>query len=251
MTINSYKYGYRIFIVLTCLFSLLNACASTNVFSKFSSGKLKNSLPLFDKDNIEETHSVSIPPFFNDNDNWSGLTQEILSSTKISIVPSEMTANALKAGGNNLDILSPEERAVYLISMTKSLEADAVLNGLIITNDNNSELVLQLLSSKDSRVIWWQAVDFSAKQGAVVQTEQKALLAQMLSPVLQHIGKKEKPVVIPVQPLQPTIETRPKIEIRPVKPAEPQLKTDIKPKPKKKQEKDQKSPAPADNISPM
>jgi len=239
------------YIVIACLFALLSACASTNIFSNFSSGELKNSLPLFDKDKIEETHSVSIPQFFNDNNNWTSLTQEILSSAKLSIIPYEKTANAVKAGKKDLHLLSPEERADHLTALARSLHADAVLNGLILNKDSHNELVLQLLSSKDSRVIWWQSVDFSVKHGAVVQNDQKTLLIKMLSPVLQYIGQKEKPLVSPFKQ-QPKIDALPKIGEQPVVPkTEPQPKIDIKPKPKKELEKDLESPVPDDDFSPM
>ena len=223
----------------------MSACASTSIFSKFSAGELKNSLPLFDKDIIEETHSVSIPAFYNDNNNWRELTHETLLFAKVNIAPSEKVDQAIGAGKKKLSLLSPEERTDYLGLIGKSLHTDAVLNGMVLTRDGRSELVLQLLSLKDSRVIWWQAVEFTLTQGTVVQTEQKALLSKMLSPVLQYIGKKEKPALIPVQ-------QQPKIGEQPAMPGtEPQPKTDIKPKPGKKQEKDIKSPAPEDNFSPM
>lgn len=234
------------FISIASLFALLSACASTGIFSNFSSGEMKNSLPLFEKDNIEKTDSISIPPFFNDNNNWTLLTQEILSSTKITVISTEKTANAIKTSKKDLHLLSPEVRADYLTSIARSLHTDAILNGLILNKDSNSELVLQLLSSKDSRVIWWQSVDFSVKKGAVVQTEQRALLIKMLSPVLQHIGKKKKPIVIPFQSQQPKIGEQPGVPK-----TEHQPKTDIKPKPGEQQEKDLRSPAPADDFSPM
>ena len=76
-------------MALACLLLSMSACASIGVGSKFSAGEMKNSLPLFNKEAVEETHSVSIPAFYNDHNNWRQLTYETLLFATIDIVPSE------------------------------------------------------------------------------------------------------------------------------------------------------------------
>jgi hypothetical protein len=225
-----------LYLALACLLLSLSACASTGVISKFSSGEMKNSLPLFDKDAVEETHSVSIPAFYNDNNNWRQLTYEALLFAKIDIVPFEKTEQAIGAGKKKLSLLSPQERADYLGQIGKSLRTDAVINGMVLTKDNRAELVLQLLSSKDSRVLWWQAADFSMKDDTAAEDQQKALLSGMLSTLIQHIGNKKRPVTAPAKH-QPKTEEQPK--------------TDTLPKTQKKYKKDIKPAPPVDEIGPM
>ena len=223
-------------MALACLLLSMSACASIGVGSKFSAGEMKNSLPLFNKEAVEETHSVSIPAFYNDHNNWRQLTYETLLFAKIDIVPSEKTEQAIGAGKKKLSLLSPQERADYLGQIGKSLRTDAVINGMVLTKDNRPELVLQLLSSKDSRILWWQAADFSMKDGSAIEDQQKALLSKMLSTLIEHIGTKDKPVIAPAKH-QPKTEEQPK--------------TDTSPKTQKKYKKDIKPAPPADEISPM
>jgi len=223
-------------LALACLLLSMSACASTGVGSKFSAGEMKNSLPLFDREAVEETHSVSIPAFYNDNNNWRQLTYKALLFAKVDIVPSEKTEKAMDTGKKKLSLQSPEERADYLGEIGKSLRTDAVLNGMVLTKDNRSELVLQLLSSKDSRILWWQAADFSIKGDISVEDQQTAFLSGMLSTLIWHIGNKEKPVIAP-EKHQPKTEEQPK--------------TDTSPKAQKKYKKDTKPVPPADEISPM
>ncbi len=194
-----FKNKSLLYLALACLLLSMSACASTRVISKSSAGEMKNSLPLFDKDAVEETHSVSIPAFYNDNNNWRQLTYEALLFAKIDIVPFEKTEQAVGAGKKKLSLLSPEERADYLGQIGKLLRTDAVINGMVLSKDNRSELVLQLLSSKDSRILWWQAADLSMKDDTAFQDQQKALLSKMLSTLIQHIGNKEKPVIAPAK----------------------------------------------------
>ena len=202
-----------LYLALACLLLSMSACASTRVISKSSAGEMKNSLPLFDKDAVEETHSVSMPAFYNDNNNWRQLTYEALLFAKIDIVPFEKTEQAVGAGKKKLSLLSPQERADYLGQIGKSLRTDAVINGMVLSKDNRSELVLQLLSSKDSRVLWWQAADLSMKDDTAFQDQQKTLLSRMLSTLIQHIGNKEKPVIAPAKQ-QPITEEPAKTDTR-------------------------------------
>ena len=185
-------------LALACLLLSMSACASTGAFSKFSAGEMKNSLPLFDKEAVEETHYVLIPAFYNDNNNWRQLTNEALLFAKINIVP-EKTEQVIGAGKKKLSLLSPQERVDHLGQLGRSLRTDAVINGMVLTKDNRSELVLQLISSKDSRILWWQAADFSMKDDTDAQDQQKALLSGMLSTLIQYIGTKEKPVIAPAK----------------------------------------------------
>ena len=223
-------------LALACLLLSMSACASIGVGSKFSAGEMKNSLPLFNKEAVEETHSVSIPAFYNDHNNWRQLTYETLLFATIDIVPSEKTAQDIDTGKKKLSLLSPQERTDYLGQIGKSLRTDAVINGMVLTKDNRSELVLQLLSSKDSRILWWQAADFSIKGDTASEDQQKAFLSDMLSTLIEHIGNKEKPVIAPAKH-QPKTEEQPK--------------TDTSPKTQKKYKKDTKPAPPAGEISPM
>lgn len=227
------KNEYLITLALACLLLSMSACASSG---KFSAGEMKNSLPLLDTDAVDETHSVTIPAFYNDNNNWRQLTYETLLFAKINIVPSEKTEQAVVSGKKNLSLLSPQERADYLGQIGKTLRTDAVINGMVLTKDNGSELVLQLISSKDSRILWLQSADFSMKDGAATQDQQKTLLSKMLSTLIEHIGTKDKPVIAPSKH-QPKTEEPPK--------------TDTLPKTQKKYKKDIKPAPPAEEISPM
>ncbi len=212
MTNKYCKNGSLVALALVCLLLSMSACASNRAVSKFSPEEMKNSLPLFDKEAVEETHSVFIPAFYNDNNNWRRLTYEALLFARINIVPSEITEQA--TGKNKLSLLSPQERADYLGRIGKSLRADAVINGMVLAKDNGSELVLQLISSKDSRILWWQAADISLNEATAIGDQQKALVSKMLSTLVEHIGTKDMPVIAPAK-RRPDTKEEPKTDTFP------------------------------------
>jgi hypothetical protein len=141
--------------------------------------------------------------------------------------------------------LKSQERGSALARAGKGLPADAVMNGMILQKDDAAELVIQLISLTDGRVLFWQSVDLSPKDGQIEHEAKKAALTDILAPVLEHAGKKKKsapaaPVIqVPSEPKPVVIEPQP---VAPLKADPP--KTEKKPKKSK--------PArPADTISPM
>ncbi|HAM51987.1 MAG TPA: hypothetical protein DCP92_15345 [Nitrospiraceae bacterium] len=178
-------------VSLIFLLVFLHACASTKALPGFSAGEQKNSLPFMEKKLLEEVHSVAIPPFYGDDAGWRHITGEVIaSSPRLSVIPPEKTDG--KAG--DAFSVMPEERLDFLGNLGKSVEADAVLNGVILNKEKSHELILQLISSEDSRILWWQAVDIHFPAGSLSPSDQKAVLSQMLDPLIAHVGKREKPV---------------------------------------------------------
>jgi hypothetical protein len=72
------------------------------------------------------------------------------------------------------------------------MQTDAVMNGVILDKEGHYEISLQVISSKDSRLIWWQAVDVSFREGALLRSEQQKVLSSLLSPFLALSGQKEQ-----------------------------------------------------------
>lgn len=215
---------------------LLNACAST----QFTVGEQKNSLPLIEKDLIEEVHSVAVATFFGDGNKWKGLAEETLSVRGLSVVA---------AGGTDLSALGPANRREALVKLGRSLRSDAVLNGVLITGEDHSEIILQLISTRDSRLLFWQAADFTHEGGPIDPNAQRDLLSKMFGPLLANIAKREKPAAYrPVR--QPSAETPRKTDIRPAEP-EALPKIEKKPKSDRRQDKGRKGPPVSEDISPM
>ncbi len=231
------------FVIVALSLLLLHACAST----RFSAGEQKNSMPLLEKDMLESVHSVVIAPFFSDSNNWSGLARETLSVRTLSVIP---------AGGADFAVLGPYDRRDALVRLGRSLRADAVLNGVLINREDRHEIIMQLISTKDSRVLFWQAADFTHKEGPIDRGAQQKLLSKMLGPLVANIAKKEGPPA-PPPPQQPKAEaphgivTRPETEARP-KPDAPS-KIEKKPKVDRRRDRDrERAPAPpSEDISPM
>jgi hypothetical protein len=215
---------------------LLHACAST----QFTAGEQKNSLPLMERDLIEEVHSVAVATFFSDSNNWKGLAEETLSIPGLSVVT---------AGGTDLSTLGPDNRREALVKLGRSLRSDAVLNGVLITGVDRGEIIVQLISTKDSRLLFWQAADFTHKGGPIDPNAQRELLSKMFGPLLANIATREKPPA-PPPVRQPVAETPRKPDI---KPAEPEAlpKIEKKPKSDKKQDKGRKPSPASEDISPM
>ncbi len=215
---------------------LLHACAST----QFTAGEQKNSLPLMERDLIEEVHSVAVATFFGDSNNWKGLAEETLSVPGLSVVT---------AGGTDLSTLGPDNRREALVTLGRSLRSDAVLNGVLITGEGRGEIIVQLVSTKDSRLLFWQAADFAYKGGPIDPNAQRELLSKIFGPLLANIAKREKPPT--PQPLQqPVAETLRKTDI---KPAEPETlpKIEKKPRSDRRHDKGRKPSSPPEDISPM
>ncbi len=163
----------------------------------------------------------------------------ITSSPRISVIHSEKTDRIIKESRKDLSNMEPEDRPDFLSKIGRSLQVDAVLNGVILSNDKQHEIILQLISSKDSRILWWQAVEFSFREGSLAPSDQKALLSEMLAPLLSHLGKREKPSPTPAVKSEPKTEEQPKTETPP--------KGGTKPKIERKPDKGTKP----DDISPM
>jgi len=218
---------FRKNIIITAVLLLLAGCASMG--QKFSAGEPKNNLPFMAKDLVEETHSIAVPPFSGDRHSWHEATQEVIAQApKAVLIPQKKLDTAIKAAKKDPALLSPEERIEYAGRLGKSVQADAVLNGMVLSREDRHELILQLVSSKDSRVLWFQAADFTFKDQQITKSDQKELLNKMLSPLIPLLGKREKALM----PAQPKQEMQQKLD--PDQKPEPQLKSDQQPKPDRK-----------------
>lgn len=176
-------------IVISVL--LLFGCAS--VGHKFSAGEPKNSLPFLAKDLVEEVQSIAVPPFSGDSHAWHEAAQVLISQAQKSARISQKKLDAaVKSTKMNPALLSPEERVDFAGKLGRSLQADAVLNGMILSRDDHHELILQLVASRDSRVIWIQAADFSFNGNEISRSDQQQLLDRMLSPLIALLGKRDK-----------------------------------------------------------
>lgn len=217
---------------------LLHACAST----QFTSGEQKNSLPLVEKGLIEEVHSVAVAPFFNDSGNWRGSAEETLATPRLSVVTADRA---------DLSALGPDDRRDALVELARSLGTDAVLNGVLIPGEGRGEIVVQLISTKDSRLLFWQAADFVNKGDRIDPNAQRELLSKMFAPLLANIANRERPPA-PKPSLQPAAETPPKMDKMDTKPEiEAPPKTEKKPKSDRRHDKGRKPSPASEDISPM
>jgi len=252
--------------VLLCVLLFLSSCATKELRSIYdqspsvgptlmSAGEPKNSLPFFDKDLAEGLHTIAVPPFLGDRHNWHELAVEVLSSSKkITVTPSDKINTAMKYSKRDLSSLLPEERPAFMAGLGRAIQADAVMNGIILDKEGHNEIILQVISSNDARLIWWQAVDVSFKEGALSRSEQQKVLSSLLSPFLALAGKREPQPQPQLEPqlkrepeppsgLTPKTDNPPRTETPPVmKPAQ---------KSKKKSHKYQKPLQAPDDISPM
>ena len=224
----------RIALFTAPILFLLAGCAT--VGQKFSAGEPKNSLPFMSKDMAEEMHSIAVPPFSGDGQAWHEAAQEVIAQApKASIIPQKKIDSAVKTARKDPGHLSPEERIEYVSRLGRAVQADAVLNGIILSREDRHELILQLVSSRDSRVLWLQSADFSFKGDQVSRNDQKELLHKLLSPLFPLLGSRDRPVQ-QKQEMQRT---------------EPDQKSDKKSKPSRKPGKGVRpEPAPED-VSPM
>lgn len=182
-------------ILVSAVIVFLPACSA---FRKgFSSGESKNPFPLFEKKMVEEVRSIAVPQFYGDKHNWRNLIRNLLSSEKdVILEPNSRVEQAIKKMNIKLDNVKLENRINVLSSLGQAIGADAVINGVILDKGRSilgireGEIVIQLISSKDGRIIWWQAVNFKYREDAVSKSSQESLIAKMLEPMLSHIGKR-------------------------------------------------------------
>jgi hypothetical protein len=188
-------------IGITAVFVFLAACSTFH--NGFSSGESKNSLPLLEKKMVEEVHSIAVPQFYGDKHNWKNLAQGFLSSEKdISLVSNSKVEQSMKKMNIKLANVKLENRINVLSGLGRSINSDAVINGIILDKGRSfmgvieGEIIMQLISSKDGRVIWWQAVNFRYRENVILKSAQESLLSKMLEPMLSHIGKRgsKKPI---------------------------------------------------------
>lgn len=244
------NYIFRNSFIVSLTLILLTGCASTG--QKFSAAEPKNRLPFLAKDLVEEMQSIAVPPFSGDSHAWHEAAQEVMvRSPKSSLISQKKLDPAIMALKKDPALLSPEERIEYAGRLGRSVNADAVLNGMILSRDNQHELFLQIVASKDSRVLWFQTADFSVQDNQITRSDQKELLNRMLSPLLPLLGRKGKPVPAaqPKQEIQPKIVPDQKPEQQHTTDQQP--RSEKKTRPSKRPLKDVKPPQPADDISPM
>ncbi len=246
-------YSSRFFSLFAflCVLVFLSSCAPIGRYPSVTVGDPKNSLPFFEKDLVEELHSIAVPPFMGDQHTWHELAIEILSSSKrITVTPSGKMNAALKNSKKDLSSLRPEERPAFIAGIGRAMQTDAVMNGVILDKEGHNEMILQVISSKDARIIWWQAVDFTFSNGGMTRPNQKKVLSSLLSPFLMHAGKREVPVQLQTkQEPEPSSRLNPQAE-EPPRPEAPPAKRP-RPNSKKKPVRIQEPLLLPDDISPM
>ncbi len=233
-----------LFIVLA-----LSACAT----SRFIAGDQKNSLPLADRHLIEEVHSVAVAPFYHDDYHWRQLAQEALSSPRLEVISARKVDTAARDTGRDLSGIGPDGRAGVLVKIGRSLQADAVLNGIVLTKEDRHELIIQLISSADSRILFWQAADFTPRDKHIDLDAQRELISRMLAPLVASAAKRGRPLAAP--PAQQKAVEAPMAA--PKRQADQEPKPENQPRPERKQkagkrhEREQKPAVAPEDISPM
>lgn len=233
-----------VFAFLSAL-TLLSSCAPIGRYPSMTTGEPKNTLPFFDKGRVEELYSIAVPPFASDQHNWNELAVEILSSSKrISVTPSRKINAELKNSKGDLSSLRPEERPGFLAALGRTVKTDAVINGVILDKEQQHEIILQVISVKDSRVIWWQAIDFNFRGDSLSRADQKKVLSSLLFPFLERAGIK-KPLSQPQMKEEVPSGLSPQTEEPSVTETPPASNLDKKP------DKGRKPLQVPDDISPM
>ncbi len=235
--------------VYLLIVAALSACAAT----RFSAGDQKNSLPLPDRRLVEEVHSVAVAPFYNDDNHWRELAQETLSAPRIDVISARKVDAAARETGKDLSGFGPDGRAGLLVKLGRSLQADAVLNGIVLSKGNRHELIIQLISSADSRILFWQAVDFTPPGRRIDADVQRELISRMLAPLVANAAKRGRPVMS--QPVQPKSVEAPAAPVKRQAAQEPQSgnqpKAEKKQKTGKRHEREHRPPTAPEDISPM
>jgi hypothetical protein len=228
--------------VFLFLLLLLQSCAT----SQFTAGEQKNRLPVADRMRLEEVHSIAVPPFYRDDYHWERLVREALATPTIAVIPTGRVDAALKEAKKDLSTLDPRLRTDALAKIGRSVRADAVLNGIVLSRGDRRELILQLISSRDSRLLFWQAAEFSLKGSRTVTEGQRRLVLQMLEPLVAHAARRQKPVLPAPTAAEPApAETREEL---------PAPHRPVQEKRHKKDGEREKGPVPAvppEEISPM
>ena len=214
-------------------------------------GEPKNSLPLTGRESLEYVHSIAVAPFYGDTVRWREITQNVLASSagaRFSVIPSQKVDAAAAGMARDLQAAGPQSRGDLLAGVGRQIDADAVVNGVILWKET-PELIIQVISSRDGRVLYWQAADFTMKDVPPSDGPQQ-LIRKMLGPVVDNAGRKERPLAASPKP---EVETQPKAEVRQDAGQAP------RPEPPQKHERKQKpdkrkgaKPSPADeDVSPM
>ncbi len=228
------------------LFIVFISAVFSCVTPGMKAGTIKNSVPVAGRELLEEVHVIAIPAFYGDVQNWKEVSYEVLfPSKRIKVLPPGQVDATIKKQNPDIGTVKSQDRGSALARAGRGLPADAVINGMILPKDDAAELVIQLLSLTDGRVLFWQAVDLSPKDGQIGHEAKKAVLAEMLAPILEHAGKKKKAAPVPPALKQ---EAEPKPAVAEPQPSEPP-KADP-PKPDRKPRKSRPSRTP-DPISPM
>ena len=232
-------------LMMLSLFLLFQSCAT----SRFTAGEQKNLLPIADGPHLEEVHSIAVMPFYQDKHHWRPLVQEALLSPRITVVPAARVDAAVRDSWRDLSAIDLDLRPQTLAKIGRSLNADAVVNGLVLPRGDHYELVLQLISSRDSRLLFWQAVEFSLSEGRADPNAQRLLIKRMLNLLVANAGRKQRPV--------PAAAQRPETQIREREqaPGERQnMEGPAKEEKPQRQKRRERTPAPAvvpEEISPM
>jgi len=211
-----------------CLIALLPACGITGISQSVTAGKPKNSIPFFEKSLLQGLHSIAVPPFEGDRQNWHAIAIDVFSSEgKISLVSPEKINAFLRSSAKDLSSLNQEERRVFVARLGRAVQADAVLNGVFVRRGERNEVILQIVSAKDSRILWWQAADLNFSTDSLSPSDQKKVLSSLLAPLMTEMGKTEKPSKSESRPASKRV---PKAEKRPEKDSKPlRIDDDISP----------------------
>ncbi|MDA8082734.1 MAG: hypothetical protein M0024_03630 [Nitrospiraceae bacterium] len=208
-------------------------------------GAIKNSLPVTAPDMLEEVHTIAIPAFYGDSRNWKEVAYEVIfPSKRVTVVPPDRVDAAIRKTLPGFGSLQSQDRGAALAGLRTALKADAVMNGMILPGDDRAELIIQLISLTDGRILFWQSVDLSPKDGPIDHAAKKAVLEEMLGPVLERAGKRQRPAPVVVPPRE-VPKPQPAVE-----PSEPLPRHDAPPRPEKRLRRPRPSLAP-ETISPM
>lgn len=241
-------------VICTMPLLVLGACA-TAYQKPTALESPKNSLPFFEKDLVEEAHSVSVPPFYMDKQGWRDDVEQLFrSEERVSVTPFERIHRVVVQDKIDLFLLPPERRLEAVAGVGRSVRSDMVMNGIILSGGGRDEIILQLVSSSDGRVVWWQAAEFIAERDIPHSAERKALLTRMLGALVSTMATKVNlspgPSVLPGHEAgsrQAEIQSDPE--------SLQKVHTQEKPAPKPRQDKrpkKERKPVPADeDISPM
>ncbi len=111
------------------------------------------------------------------------------------------------------------------------------------------------IASHDSRVLWWQAREFTFTDSAPSPSDQRKTVAEMLNPLLSRLARKEKPATPHVTESRPGIDEQSKGDAEtktvPLKKRDTESKPVAKPKTDKKPKKNAQPRPATEDINPM